>query len=446
MPVCSKAFGVQMNKEMTGWRRLAFESKRQFQVLFWFLIYGALTGAVVSGLVFFIRFCSHFWAPALPQELPVSWALPDYSLSLGLALSCAALVAGQILKRLDGGRTHGPAHLILAIRQDKELDLRTGFLSVLLAMCNLSGGASVGAFGPCVNLGGLVVSVVRRGFSKLGVTSQVPRDVLLGAGTAAAVAALFSAPLGGVLFAFETISRRITSVSTTAFGAAALAGYLLAHDGFGLGSPLPDLSGAIQGSGDWPLSVAMTLALGLCTGGLSMLYMRAIVLMPKVVQWTGLPLIWRPWVPALLLFAVSPWFSHLLGSGLGTSGLAMTGALSLGLVGVLLLTKLAITPICMGFGFIGGVVSPAIFLGAMMGDLFQLAWPMLSTTPTPHFAIMAAAACVAGVIGAPWASVLMLWEMTGSISAALLSVLCVLAACSVSRKIFARSLFDWALK
>jgi CIC family chloride channel protein len=416
---------------------------------------GALVGLGVSGFVLAVQYFNHFWHPSLPKALPAGWALPDYSLGLGAALACSALVAGQILRRLEAGKVHGPAHLLMAIRQDKDLDTRNGFWSVLLAMSNLSGGASVGAFGPNVSLGGLIASVWNEKAKQWGSELSVPRDVLLGAGTAAAVAALMLAPLGGVLFAFEAISRRITAISGVAFGAAAAAGFAVVHLVFGLRSPLPDLSGAGPGGVDtamawglqsaWP-AVVVALALGVCVGGLALLYMRAIVHMPAIVQWSGLPLAWQPWVPAALLFLLSPWLSHLLGTGVFSSGLAMTGALSLGLVCALLLAKLVVTPICLGFGLAGGVVGPAIFLGAMLGNLFQVAWPLFSAAAVPHFAVMAAAACVACVIGAPWASVVMMWEMTGDTGATVLSVLCVAAAYGVSRKAFARSLFDWALK
>jgi chloride channel protein, CIC family len=131
-----------------------------------------------------------------------------------------------------------------------------------------------------------------------------------------------------------------------------------------------------------------------------------------------------------------------LGPGMSTVNLALSGQLSLGLVLVLLVFKILATSTCVGFGLFGGVFAPALFLGALVGALVDLGLVGLGID-TPHsFAMLGAASCIAAVIGAPLASIIMVFEITGSYEWTVLAMLSVVTASQISRAFVGRSVFD----
>jgi CIC family chloride channel protein len=150
---------------------------------------------------------------------------------------------------------------------------------------------------------------------------------------------------------------------------------------------------------------------------------------------------WRPLLPALLLFALSPWLPQLLGSGVGTVNTVIAGQLGLGLLLILIVGKYAMSSLCLGFGFYGGVFAPALFIGAMVGALVGgVLVPAGDASAT--FALLGAASCIGAVIGAPMASVVIMLELTGSYAWAVLSMISVVTATQLCRAMMGRSFFD----
>ena len=93
--------------------------------------------------------------------------------------------------------------------------------------------------------------------------------------------------------------------------------------------------------------------------------------------------------------------------GIGKEALrfaTIDGAFGLGELGLILIAKIAVTALCLGFGFAGGVFSPALLIGILFGALFGSALDQL--TPIAHsgmvpYAICGMMAVTSPVIGAP---------------------------------------------
>ena len=117
---------------------------------------------------------------------------------------------------------------------------------------------------------------------------------------------------------------------------------------------------------------------------------------------------------------------------------------------LILVAKIILTAFCIGFGFFGGVFSPALVVGASAGALagkLATATGIASlATAGPALAIAGMAAVAAAVIGAPVATVLIIFELTMSYEFALASLLAVLTAVFISRSFFGQSLFDRQLQ
>jgi CBS domain-containing protein len=90
---------------------------------------------------------------------------------------------------------------------------------------------------------------------------------------------------------------------------------------------------------------------------------------------------------------------------------------SVRLLVLLLFTKLALTAISLGSGFVGGIFAPAIFLGAILGSAYGQALGLvlpnfIPVAAPPAYALVGMAAVLAGTVRAPLTAVLLLFEMT----------------------------------
>ncbi len=177
---------------------------------------GMVVGATALGLIWVIGYFNDLWAVDLPTQ--INWADLSYSPWIGLGLLTAALIAGRLLLLITDGRPRGPADLILAAQRNEMPELKNGFLSVGLTVVSVSGGGSVGMFGPLMHFGGCFSALVSR-WSK-----RIPLNGVMGAGAASAIAAVCSATIGAAIFAHEAIIRRFGAfgagpVVAAAFGA-----------------------------------------------------------------------------------------------------------------------------------------------------------------------------------------------------------------------------------
>ncbi|NBT81624.1 MAG: chloride channel protein, partial [Betaproteobacteria bacterium] len=249
------------------------------------LVIGALVACAAVAFFKIVGLANSLWAVPLPKAFSdITWG---YSMEVGIALLVSSLIAGRILKLLENGRPHGPADLIHFAQYDKAPDLRAGFLSSILALNNLSGGASVGMFGPLVHFGGCLSAWLQRN------TTRLPRDVVLGAGAGAAIAAVFSAPIGAAVFAHEAIIRRFGAFGPGPVLACTFASYLVSmlllgdHRFFKIDdAPVLDAQ-----------NMLIALVLGVASGLVSMLYIYAVTEAPKLAKASGIPLQWRPLLP-----------------------------------------------------------------------------------------------------------------------------------------------------
>lgn len=402
----------------------------RFKIIAGCCLIGLIVGFLAVGFLSLVGFLTSLWSPDLPNSFSdIEWR---YSPLIGAALLISSFITGQLLKLLDNGRPHGPADLINATQNNSALDLRHGYLSSFVALINLSGGASVGIFGPIVHFGGCISASMQK------LVAQLPRDVLLASGACAGIAAVFHAPLGAAIFAHEAISRRFGQFGAGPALAAAFAALWVSE--YFLGDlRVSYFTGPEPGFSSKVLFTAV--GLGVASGILSSLYIYIVTSSPKLAQASRVPLQYRPLVPAIVLFLISPMLPHLLGTGIETIQLAMAGKLAISLLAALVIAKILMTGLCLGFGYFGGVFGPALFFGTLLGGVVDL----LVTTPDSvgtSYAMLGAVSCVAAVIGAPFASIVIIFEVTRSYGWTVLSIISVILASQISRSLVGRSIFD----
>jgi CIC family chloride channel protein len=395
------------------------------------LILGCIVGAATCGFFKLVALALAVWKIPIATDM-VAFADASYSGILAMCMLGGGVLAGIIFSRLDGPRSHGPADLMLAIRDNADPDLKGAGLTSLLTLVSVSSGSSVGLFGPIIHYGGSIASTLQCLFK------QLPKPVILASGGAAAIAALFSAPIAAAIFAHEMLLRRFHSTETPPVVMAALGGFFSAEMLLGsnrkfltvVGDPL-----VLNGE-----SLGLSLVLGICCGLISTLYIYLVTSGPGWAKASKVPPILRPLIAAMILLAISPFFPQLIGPGLPSVNMALAGKFSIALLLCLVFLKVCATAMCRSLGFHGGIFLPAVFFGAALGGIFDL------LVGQGHmFALLGAAACAGSAIGAPITAVVILFEMSGDYRFIVLAMVTVAISTQISRTLIGRSVWDRAL-
>ena len=144
------------------------------------------------------------------------------------------------------------------------------------------------------------------------------------------------------------------------------------------------------------------------------------------------------------------WLPDILGIGKETLRFAVIdGAFAPAELAALLVAKIAATALCIGFGFAGGVFSPALLIGILFGALAGVgAEPLLGDlrSDIAIYAICGMVAVTSAVIGAPLTAILIVFELTRNYDLATAAMVSVVFSNLVSYRIFGRSLFDVQLR
>ena len=268
---------------------------------------------------------------------------------------------------------------------------------------------------------------------------KIPHDIIIGSGVAAAISAGFGAPIAGIIFAHETALRHFSMKAVAALAISSMAANFFAKE-IGIVNP-PLLLSAIT----FEMSEILTsLALiGPIAAIIAICFMKLIVFLGTIPSKIKL----QPWqAPLIAGFACGLCgmiFSEILGLGTETLISVITNEQNIKYLIALLVGKLILTSLCIGFGFFGGTFSPALFLGGVLGALiFQL--PITSTNPDllSVLAVSGMAAVSSSVIGAPITAIILVLELTGSYEYAIAATFPIVICSFITSRTFGNSLFD----
>ena len=404
------------------------------------LIIAAIIGTIVSFVaqLFIISAKNIYEFIFNNNNFILSFDVGGVSLNLIPLIVCvpSSILVGLLMYYLKLPRWFGPADTIYAAHHKAGvLDLKGGFGSTLASFISISGGASVGIYGPLVHFGATVSSFIRR----QTFIPKIPHDIIIGSGVAAAISAGFGAPLAGIIFAHETVLRHFSMKAVAALAIASMAANYSATE-IGIVSP-PLLLTAI------PFEMSDILASLALIGPLAAVV--AIIFMKLMIYLASLPpkLKLQSWqAPIIAGFACGLCgmiFSEILGLGTETLISIITNEQNLVYLVALLIGKLVLTSICIGFGFFGGTFSPALFLGGVLGAIiFQL--PMTSINPDllSVLAVSGMAAVSSSVIGAPITAIILVLELTGSYEYAIAATFPIVICSFITSRTFGNSLFD----
>jgi H+/Cl- antiporter ClcA len=403
---------------------------------FWFAIVltGIGTGASAAALTLILQAVQHFvWPGAGATLLDAAEQATHYRHILVLVGAGLATGAGQIiLVRLTAGNSIDITEAIWfsAGRLPALRTLGSAVLSVIV----VGMGASLGREGAPKQAGAVIANVS----SDRAHFSDEQRRLLVACGAGAGMAAAYGVPLGGALFALEVLRGMLalrlvlpallTSVVATATSWLALPNAPTYE--------LPHFDGSFA-------NLALAMLVGPIAGLVSVLFVRVIALADRSRPQHRRRLM-APVLVLGLLGLLSIPFPQLLGNGKDIAQLAFADQIPFALLLTLLLLKPAATVLCLGSGVPGGLFTPSLALGAVLGGVVGHACSSLWPEMQPALAaVVGAGAVLAATTQGPISAVVLIMELTGrdrSFVAPLL--LAVVIATLVSRMIEPRSIYD----
>ncbi len=335
----------------------------------------------------------------------------SFSPYLALLITPSALAASAFLAHrfFPGSQGSGIPQAIAARdplhpeRRDRLLSLRLAAGKIGLCLLGLLGGASIGREGPTVQVGAAIMIAA----GKVSGMGREPGLIL--AGSAAGIAAAFNAPLAGIVFAIEEMSRSFEQrVSSLVLIAVILAG-VAAQTVLGNGTYFGTTSASLPGPQSWAVVVTAGVIGGVLGGAFSRL---VIIIMRRAPTAFGGAIRRRPVAFAAgcgLLLAIIGIASDgtTYGTGYEQARDALQGTSHLGWAfAPLKLLATLISGIC---GIPGGLFSPSISVGAGIGSALST---VFTSTPAGAVVLLGMVGYFAGVVQAPITAFVIVMEMT----------------------------------
>lgn len=349
------------------------------------------------------------------------------------------LLVTLILTGMYHRRAHALAEIIEAVQTgETRVQAGPGLRSTLASVIAMGSGASVGEYGPLAHFGGVIgarlSALIRAGYWNTSTG--------IACGVAAAISATFNAPIAGILFVHEVVLRHFAVSSFAPVAGASIVAWLVA-DALAVREPLLLVEDAMVGH-YW--EYALFVLIGAVGAVAAVGYMRGILRVEALAGRLRIPLALRPAAAGLAVGVTALWIPEILGVGHDTLRAAIIeGRFTLDALGVVFIAKLAASILCLGMGFAGGVFGPALVSGALFGALCGSL--TIALIGEPHasltvYGICGMVALASPVIGAPLASVLIVFELTHNYTATIAALASVAIANLIAYRFFGRSLFD----
>ena len=394
---------------------------------------GVIVSVIVGGFVYLVQFAQNLDLFGDARFIQLGAIVLDIKICFFIILAAIAIL---ILRKFFGiTKWNGPADSIYAAHQNTdELDIRTGVASTMAALVSAAGYASVGQYGPLVHFGATAGTAAKKVLNL-----RIGTDVVIGCGVAAAISSGFAAPIAGVIFAHEAILRHyapsaMAPIATSAIVAAAMESYF-----FSIPHPLEIVEvGPTLVSTFLPVAIA-----GVVFGLVAIIFMHSLRYFAGLNARLNRPVYQTIFVAVLAVIIVSLFIPEALGLGTGVLASILNIQGSLVFILSLLLVKIVITSLCLGFGFFGGVFSPSLLIGAATGAVLAKCFALIGLPGLGMaLALAGMASVVACVVGAPLATIFIVLELTLSYEFTLITLLAVIVSQVISSNLFGNSFFD----
>lgn len=338
------------------------------------------------------------------------WAIP---LSVVLGGLLAGLIVFTWAPEAEG---HGTDAAIDAVHQNpRGIRLRAVVVKIIASAVTIGSGGSGGREGPTAQISAGFGSLLARLLDLSPEDGRIAVSVGIGSG----IGAIFSAPLGGAVLAADIVYREDFEFSALLPGTFAS---IIAYTIFGAVYGYEPLFAIPGYHFHQPIQLLWFALIGLLAGFIGLLYSKGFYGMVSLSIRMPFSRKLRPAVGALGVGLIALWLPEVLGTGYGWVQKGLADQLlhtPLYVVLLLPLARIVATALSIGTGGSGGVFGPGMVIGAFTGlavwRLLEPVAPGVGHDPAP-FVIVGMMAVFGGISRAPLAVMLMVAQMTASIS------------------------------
>ncbi|GBU08349.1 chloride channel protein [Bacteroidales bacterium] len=401
-----------------SWREKHIKEKN-FIFIISFLV-GLCTSLAAIALKSSIHSIQHF----LTERADIEGANYFYLIYPVVGILLSGLFVKYVVKDDIG---HGVTKILYAISQRKSrIKPHNTWSSLVASSITIGFGGSVGAEAPIVLTGAAIGSNLGRMFKM----DQKTLMLLVGCGSAGAIAGIFKAPIAGLIFTIEVLMLDLTLASVLPLLIASVTAATVSYIFTGTDAMFKFTQMEEFAMGRIPY----VLLLGVLCGLISLYFTRSMIWTEGLFR--KLDTYWKKFlfagiVLSILIFLLPP----LYGEGYDTIGKLlnptsvhelMDGSMFYNLkenywsivifLSMLVLFKVFASSATNAGGGCGGIFAPSLFLGCITGFIFSHTsnyFEKTSHLPEGNFALMGMAGMMAGVMHAPLTAVFLIAELTG---------------------------------
>ncbi len=381
-----------------------------------------LIGIIVGFVAVTIKYAVHFIEDILRYDVVHKYAHAWYFVLPFIGIGLTVIFIKYILKRHVG---HGIPSVLYAIsKQQGKVGSSNTFSSIITSALTVGFGGSVGLEGPTVATGTAFGSVIGQIF-RLDYKQLV---LLLGAASAASLAAIFKAPIAAVVFAIEVIMIDMTVASVVPLILASASAAVTSMLFLGVDTLYQVQLVEKYHFTDLPYYIL----LGILCGLLSVYFTKTYVSINRFFE--GIKNIWvRLFLGGLIIGVLLFIFPSLYGEGFNEINASLQGSSEyifkrtlyadwsdnyLAVIIIILLTlffKAIATATTFGAGGVGGIFAPSLFLGSNLGMVFAISINhfKLGSINISHFAFAGMAGVIAANLHAPLTAIFLIGDITG---------------------------------
>lgn len=320
---------------------------------------------------------------------------------------------------------HGIPNVLYGISKRKGfISKHNTFSSIITSAFTVGFGGSVGLEGPTVSTGAAIGSQLSK-FFRLEYKYVV---LMLGCASAASMAAIFKAPIAGIVFAVEVIMIDLTTFSLIPLLLASASAVLTSYLFLGMDVLYPFEVKSVFVLSEFPKYIV----LGITTGLVSAYFIKMYVKIAKLFSEVKLKR-YRLIIGGMLLGILIFIFPSLYGEGYEAINSGLMGNLNylfnnsifssfdnniwaiLLLLAFVILAKVIATSLTFGAGGVGGIFAPALFTGVNTGLFlaFLMKDVMGFNINVDNFALLGMGGLLTGVLHAPLTGIFLIADISG---------------------------------
>lgn len=342
------------------------------------------------------------------------WGLPGW-LAAMVVVGISVALARWLVCFAPSSAGSGVQHVEAVMREQAEPApfrvLPIKFVGGLLAMVP---GLALGREGPTIQM----AAVIGTQCGKVFRLAREDRFMLYTAVAGSGLSVAFNAPLAGAAFVIEEVARRVTArrllvtLVAVATAMAVYRGYFGNEVEFDVSEFLPTSSA----------QYVIYALFGGVMGALGVAYNKSVLyglnsfnnIAPSVSP------IAKAGVIGAAIGLLAYYQPHLVGGGELQANMVLAGEFGLGALLVLFAVRWVLGPLSYSMGTPGGLFAPLLLVGAVTGALFahtaNFILPTNELLTPAAFALVGMAAFFTAVVRAPFTGILLITEMSGSVS------------------------------